>query len=96
MSILNKPYFHDEAAAVAKLESIVWRDGPVCPKCGVIGEAYELKGKRARPGLRRCKAPGEGQERPEKGARKRGQKKGTVPYFPGDYILDTTRLNSYI
>ena len=58
MSILNKPYFHDEAAAVAKLESIVWPKGPVCPKCGVVGEAYELKGKRARPGLRRCKACG--------------------------------------
>lgn len=58
MSMLSKPYFHDETAAVAKLESIVWPGGPVCPKCGVIDEAYELKGKRARPGLRRCKACG--------------------------------------
>jgi transposase-like protein len=49
-------YFTDETAAVAKLESILWPNGPVCPKCGVIGEAYELKGKRARPGLRRCSA----------------------------------------
>ena len=56
MSILSQPHFHDEAAAYAKLESILWGDGVVCPKCGVIGEAYELKGKRARPGLRRCKA----------------------------------------
>ena len=53
MSILNRPYFHDEAEAVAKLESIVWPEGPVCSKCGVIGESYKL---RARPGLRRCKA----------------------------------------
>jgi transposase-like protein len=56
MSILNQPHFSDEAAAVAKLESILWPHGPVCPKCGVVGEAYELKGKRARVGLRRCGA----------------------------------------
>jgi transposase-like protein len=56
MSVLDKPYFTDEAAAYAKLESILWPDGPVCPKCGVVGESYELKGKRARIGLRRCGA----------------------------------------
>lgn len=56
MSILSAPYFHDEEAAHAKLESILWPDGPVCPKCGVVGQAYVLKGKRARVGLRRCGA----------------------------------------
>lgn len=56
MSVLTQPFFHDEAAAVAKLESIVWPTGVVCPHCGVVGEAYELKGKRSRIGLRRCKA----------------------------------------
>ncbi|MGE0760299.1 MAG: IS1595 family transposase [Pirellulaceae bacterium] len=56
MSVLTQPFFHDEAAAVAKLESIVWPTGVVCPHCGVVGEAYELKGKRSRVGLRRCKA----------------------------------------
>jgi transposase-like protein len=56
VSILNKPYFTDEAAAYAKLESILWADGPVCPKCGVVGEAYRLHGKRARIGLLRCGA----------------------------------------
>ena len=55
MSILSNPIFHDEHAAYAYMESILWPDGPVCPKCGVVDNAFELKGKRARPGLRRCK-----------------------------------------
>ena len=55
MSILSDPIFHDEQAAIAYVESILWPHCPVCPKCGVIDNAYELKGKRARPGLRRCK-----------------------------------------
>ncbi len=55
MSILSDPIFHDEQAAYAYVESILWQDGPVCPKCGVVDNAYALKGKRARPGLRRCK-----------------------------------------
>lgn len=54
MSVLDKPYFTDEAAAYAKLESILWPDGPMCPKCGVVGDAFRLKGKRARIGLLRC------------------------------------------
>ena len=31
MSVLNAAHFRDEEAAFAKLESIVWPDGPVCP-----------------------------------------------------------------
>lgn len=54
MSVLTNPYFHDEAAAIAKLESIVWPDGPVCPHCGSMDRNYELKGKSTRPGLRKC------------------------------------------
>ena len=34
MSVLSKPYMHDEAAAFAHVESIIWPDGPVCPHCG--------------------------------------------------------------
>ena len=49
MSILSKPYFHDEAAAFAKLESIVWPNGPVCPKCGNKEKIYDLKGIRSKP-----------------------------------------------
>ena len=56
MGILNDPIFHDEQAAYAFVEGILWPHGPVCPKCGSINGAYELKGRRARIGLRRCKA----------------------------------------
>ena len=55
MSVLSDPIFHDEAAAYAYIENILWPHGSVCPKCGVLNNAYELKGKRSRPGLRRCK-----------------------------------------
>ena len=54
-SILSDPIFHDEKAAYRYVESILWPNGPVCPKCGAVDNAYALKGKRARPGLRRCK-----------------------------------------
>ena len=55
MSILSDPIFHDEQAAYAYVESILWPHGPVCPHCGAVDNAYELKGKRSRSGLRRCK-----------------------------------------
>ena len=35
MSVLSKPYFHDEAAAFAFVEGIIWGSEPVCPHCGV-------------------------------------------------------------
>lgn len=56
MSILSKEYFHDEEAAIKHLESILWAGGVICPKCGVIGNAYELKGKTTRIGLKKCGA----------------------------------------
>ena len=49
MSILSKKFFHDEAAAFAKLESIVWPNGPHCPHCSNAGKIYELKGVRSKP-----------------------------------------------
>ncbi|WP_316015222.1 IS1595 family transposase [Roseobacter sp. HKCCA0434] len=48
MSILSKPYMHDEAAAFAHIESIIWADGPVCPHCGVVDRAYRLEGVRTK------------------------------------------------
>lgn len=55
MSVLSKPYFHDEAKAFEYLESILWADGVVCPHCGIIGgRVYELKGKTTRLGLKKC------------------------------------------
>ncbi len=54
MSILCGAHFHDETAAIARLESILWPNGPVCPHCGNADKVYEIKGKTARPGLKTC------------------------------------------
>lgn len=54
MSILSAPYFHDEEAAFAKLESILWVGGPVCPHCGGLDRVSAIKGKTARIGLKFC------------------------------------------
>jgi hypothetical protein len=53
-SALSGPFFHDEEAAYAKLERILWPDGPVCPKCGCLDRVTEVRGKTARIGLKRC------------------------------------------
>lgn len=66
MSALSAPYMHDEAAAFAHVEGMLWADGPVCLACGVVDNAYELKGVRSktskknpegveRHGLKKCK-----------------------------------------
>src|SRR5216684_3930453 len=52
MSILSAPHFHNEAAAFARLEAIVWPQGPHCPRCGGFDRITEVKG--VRMGVRRC------------------------------------------
>lgn len=52
MSILSEPHFHNADAARARLEEIVWPQGPYCPRCGGFDRITEVKG--GRPGLRRC------------------------------------------
>jgi transposase-like protein len=53
MSVLSKPYFHDEAKAFEHLEGVLWPNGPVCPHCGSIsGKHYDLR--KTRVGLRKC------------------------------------------
>lgn len=53
---LTKPIFHDEDAAREHLESLLWPDGPYCPRCGVMGDRItKLKGKSTRPGVYKCK-----------------------------------------
>lgn len=47
-------HHHDEDAARVYLEKQLWPDGPVCPKCGLIGEAYKLAGETTRKGLWKC------------------------------------------
>ncbi len=52
MSVLSQPHFHNEAAAIARLEAIAWPNGPYCPRCGGFDRITTVKGGRA--GLRRC------------------------------------------
>lgn len=47
-SILE-PQFHDEDAAREWLEKKRWPDGPVCPHCGLVGEAYKITVKEKTP-----------------------------------------------
>ncbi|MDP3853126.1 IS1595 family transposase [Phenylobacterium sp.] len=65
MSVLSKPYFHNEAEAFAFVESVLWAQGPVCPHCGAMGRVYVLAGVRTkatkknpegvvREGLKKC------------------------------------------
>ena len=56
MSTFSNPIFHDENAAREWLEARLWPHGPVCAKCGTIGEAVLMKGKTTRPGLYKCRA----------------------------------------
>ncbi len=49
MSVLSKPYFHNEAAAFEFVEGIIWNGEPSCPHCGVVGKVYDLKGVRSKP-----------------------------------------------
>ncbi len=50
------PIFHDDTAARAHLEKLLWPQGPVCPHCGVVDEATLMKGKTTRAGLYNCRA----------------------------------------
>lgn len=47
--------YSDDEAARTHLESLLWPDGPICPRCGVINEATLMKGKSHRPGLYNCR-----------------------------------------
>jgi transposase-like protein len=54
MFLLSQPFFHDEQAAYAFLEAVIWPDGPICPHCGAVDRIYTLKGKSTRIGVRKC------------------------------------------
>jgi transposase-like protein len=58
---LLKPHFQDPDKAREYLEAKRWPDGPVCPHCGIIGEAIRLETAEgtkthARRGLLNCRA----------------------------------------
>ena len=46
--------FTNEDAAYEFFEKQCWPDGPICPHCGLVGEAYKLQGKSTRRGLYKC------------------------------------------
>src|SRR5712671_7138875 len=50
------PQFQSVEAARKHLERTLWPDGPVCPHCGIINEAYLMKGESTRDGLYKCSA----------------------------------------
>ena len=53
---INDPIFHNETKARERLEAILWPDGPVCPRCGVMGDRItKLQGNSTRPGVYKCK-----------------------------------------
>jgi len=53
---LSSPIYHDETAARAHLEALLWPQGPVCPRCGVMGDRItKLAGASTRPGVYKCK-----------------------------------------
>ena len=57
---ITAPHLNDPDAAREYLEAMRWPEGPICPHCGVIGEAYRLKAKEGskrpvRKGVWKCK-----------------------------------------
>lgn len=57
MSVLSKPYFHDEAEAFRFVEGVLWPQGPVCHHCGAMDRITAIKPnpeKRVRLGLKKC------------------------------------------
>ncbi len=53
---LTNSIYHDNDAAREHLETLLWPEGPVCPRCGVIGDRItKLQGKSTRPGVYKCK-----------------------------------------
>jgi transposase-like protein len=53
-SVLKEPYFHDEQAAFAALEALMWPGGQpeACPHCGVVGKCNRLAPQRSKPSKR--------------------------------------------
>lgn len=56
MSDFSRPEFHDADKAREWLETELWPDGPICPHCGVVDQATQLRGKAHRPGVYMCNA----------------------------------------
>src|SRR6267154_1839659 len=55
-SIFDARPLRDEKAAYSYVEAKIWRNGRVCPHCGVIDRSGLLKGKSTRIGVYKCYA----------------------------------------
>ena len=53
-SALSAPHFYDEEKSYSYIESRIWPDGPVCPRCGCMDRVGKLKGKSTRIGTYKC------------------------------------------
>ena len=53
-SILSEKHFHDEAAAYAFVEGLIWANGPTCPHCGGVERISKMEGKSTRIGVYKC------------------------------------------
>jgi transposase-like protein len=54
MASISAPHFKNEDEARKHLEALRWPEGPVCPHCGTVGNAYATK----RAGTYRCASKG--------------------------------------
>ncbi len=54
---LTSPIYHDDDAAREHLETLLWPNGPTCPRCGThdASRITKLMGKSTRPGVHKCK-----------------------------------------
>lgn len=53
-SLLSAKHFHDEAAALKLIETRLWPDGPVCPRCGETARVGRMRGATTTPGSCKC------------------------------------------
>jgi transposase-like protein len=53
-SKLSAIHFHNEEAAYAYVEALLWPRGPVCPHCGSATRISKMNGKSTRIGLYKC------------------------------------------
>jgi transposase-like protein len=53
---MSDPIYHDEEAARKHLEAVRWPNGPICPHCGVTGDAITPVGSSMGPGWYYCSA----------------------------------------
>jgi transposase-like protein len=49
-TLTTRHYFHDESAAIAHLEGLLWGKGVICPHCGIIDQAGRLEGVKDKKG----------------------------------------------